>query len=128
MIDIQEQRYHEMLRDGREVLTPEENELLLDCDWGCDEEAFISRLSKLLSHFKMIEDVTRAAYTKSETPGHWHARVSITHPLTFPERQMYELMLGSDPKRAVWNIQHWRNRSLFPELLTTKSPEWKEIR
>ena len=120
--------FHRKTQEGFEVLEPNPTELLLDLDWdisagGADQH--IKELKKRLARLSQLVPI-EAAFIKP-SPQHYHGKVVMKTPVCFLERQAFELMLGSDPCRAIHNLKHHPDRQPFGELLSTLPGPWTRL-
>ncbi len=124
----QSQYRQNMIEKGFEVLEPQPNELLLDLDWEPKEgspDRNIQELKKRLARLSQLVAVD-SAYIKRSTE-HYHGKVVMKKPICFLERQAFEMMLGSDPCRAIHNLKHYCEHNAYFELLSTLPGPWTKL-
>lgn len=122
--------YNEKVAKGFEVLEPKANELLLDLDWmGHPVSRYthmrhLKELRKRLARLDQYSMVVKAEIKQSMF--HYHGRVRMSYALEFKERQLFEMLLGSDPCRAQHNLNH--EGGPYAELLCTLPGPWTAIK
>lgn len=86
---------------GFEIIESSPHKLLLDLD---SEEAY----KQLDERLNLLNKVTRYSFRKTEEwrskSNNWHVVLEEEMEFTIQERIMFELMLGSDPKRAIFSF------------------------
>jgi hypothetical protein len=99
---------------GQVMLVPGPREIFLDLDSPEDRRYFKMALDTLQING---EDFQLKSFTRSKTPGHFHAVVIAPFDLTPEQRMMFQMMLGSDRKREIWGWLRYRNGYEVPTAL-----------
>jgi hypothetical protein len=120
----QEEFVKQAQASGMEITEPDKagHLLLIDLDDGN-----MATFSKRLKMLDELEPILSVVYKSSKTKGHKHALVTMKSRHDFEKRQMLELMLGSDPCRAIHNLRHHRNGSKYEEILSSPKGQWADF-
>lgn len=115
---------------GFEVIQPGPYELLLDLDWmghpvsRATHAKHMKELRKRIARLDQYIAIIKVEIKQS--PFHYHGRVDTSQILSLFERQTFEMLLGSDPCRALHNMMH--QAGPYAELLCTLPGPWAEVK
>lgn len=111
--------WQEARAKGYSVKFPRPDELFIDIDDEFGMEMF-KRGLEVLRSFKLGAKIVRQMPSLSGKPGRYHIVVSILEDLEPLERLVYQAALGSDPKRELLGIQHFKNGEKRPTIFFEK--------
>ncbi len=100
--------------NGRQVVTPQPNQLFIDIDSTEDRAAFGLMLG-LLQQFEEAA-VVYDKPSPSGKPGHSHVIVELTHPVTNEQRIMLQAALGTDRKATFFQAMRIQANDPIPTL------------
>jgi hypothetical protein len=94
------------------IVQPRPNEVQIDIDSVRALDTFARQWSMLRAHGHA--QGWRAKIDNSHTPGHCHVTITLPRPRPLRERVLLAALLGSDPKREMFNYCRVLERRRIP--------------
>jgi hypothetical protein len=111
---------------GNVVLSPEDNELLIDCDTEEQFRNFLELFEILNTNLLFYPKPPDAYYDEVKLwesksgAEHYHILIFLPFTVTSVERIAYQAALGSDPKRELLSLIRMKHGDDFPSILIEK--------